>query len=508
MRTEIDPFRLLSRNTDEYGESGVLTKAINNLVLPNIKSRKRFLDIGSGFGNITKILARVFEKTIVVEPNKDYFNEVTTLNNVKGFNNKWEQTKIKKDKFNLVLAIHLLYYINKEEWIKQIQRMLNTLDAEGKLVITLQSEKSDAYKAPNKFLEKGSRVCSEELMSMLKKNSLHFESYELETIIWVNDKEGAKNIGKFLFTSHGADFSEDKAKALWTNKDSKVVLNNKQHLIICSLPKNLPELEAYLQGSNETQTTVKHLINAITPLLKNRNKNGKFSMLDVGCSDGTFTLSLLKELTKLMPDPRLITVEPEKPAYEEFSKRTQSLKFIKHENTTIQQFLKNNINKEGIFDFIMFSQSFYHFPKKEWNFIIKSANRLLKKNGFVVIVLDSHDCEAYRIKNLITKGKAVTLEFGDLYSAEDMEKFLRIKNIGFKTFSFPVNLFVKNNNKKVESFARHLAFLYRTYARLILPRYEKEVKKMLEMNKKGKDYLIENVVKGIMFKKIHAHTTE
>lgn len=266
---------------------------------------------------------------------------------------------------------------------------------------------------------------------------------------------------------------------------------------------NYTEHSSYLENSDETQATVSSLMTAITPFLYGHSKNEKFSMLDVGCGDGTFTFSLIPEITRVMPKFELSSIEPEVQAYKKFAERSQKndIKCIKHENTTIQQFLKHNLNQQEIFDFIMFSQSFYHFPREEWGFIIDQSGNLLKRDGLAAIILDYYEGEAYKLKDTITGGKAVTLEFGDFYSAEDIEKFLKMKNIVFASSSFPVQLFVKDDDKKLENFSRQLAFLYRTYPDVILPRYKEEVSGLLERNKGDGNYYIENIVKIITFHK-------
>jgi len=265
--------------------------------------------------------------------------------------------------------------------------------------------------------------------------------------------------------------------------------------------KNYPELKAYLEGSDETKTTLMGLTEILKTTVNGFDVNQNFVMLDVGCSDGELTLPLINNLKKIIPNLNLMAIEPESAAYQKFIEKVQNLDFIKHENIRIQQFLRNQQGKKDLFNFIMFSQSFYHFHKKEWKLIIESANQLLGKNGFIAIILDSHQCEAYKLKDLITNGKAETLEFGDLYSAEDMEKFLKTNGIKFKTFSFPIYLYVKADGKRLSNCARHLSFLYRTYPDRILPKYENKVRGLLENNKKNEDYYIRNLVKVVLFQK-------
>jgi len=225
-------FELLSRNTDEYGSKGVLVKALNTYVLPYI-SKNKFLDIASGPGNLTVILSKLFSETIIVEPNRKFFENVTNLIKCKGFNKRWEDVEIRKDKFDLILAIHVLYYIPKKVWLRQIERMISALDKNGKLVIVLQSQASRLYSFPNKFLKHESRINSEELMQILHNAGLKFTSHKLKTEIWTHNKKEAEILGNFLFDTHKVPMDSKKAIGLWSYKrDAKFFVDNRQHLIV------------------------------------------------------------------------------------------------------------------------------------------------------------------------------------------------------------------------------------------------------------------------------------
>ncbi len=225
-------FELLSRNTDEYGKKGVLIKALNTYVLPYI-SKNKLLEIGSGFGNLTVILSKLFSETAIVEPNRKFFKNVTNLIKCKGFNKRWEDVQMGKDKFDLILAVHVLYYIPKKVWLRQIGRMLSVLGKNGKLVIVLQSKASRLYSFPDKFLKHESRINSEELMQILHDAGIKFTSHKLKTEIWANTKKEAEIIGKFLFDTHNVPMDSKKAIDLWNYKrGAKFFVDNRQHLIV------------------------------------------------------------------------------------------------------------------------------------------------------------------------------------------------------------------------------------------------------------------------------------
>lgn len=267
-------------------------------------------------------------------------------------------------------------------------------------------------------------------------------------------------------------------------------------------PINYNELTEYLKGTNEAQETADNLVKTLAPYLKERDKTKLLRILDVGCSDGTFTFLYARQLRKLAPRIHLTAIEPEIPAYKKFVQRVkdENYDWVSYENIRIQEFLKRGGGEQ--YDLILFSQCWYHFPKDEWDFILDGAIKHLAEDGLIIIILDSHDCEAYKLKDRITGGKPDTLEFGDLHSAEDIEKLLKERNIEYGETSFPIYIFVKDDEQKFSRLARYLAFLYRTTAERILNDYQEDLETMIaESKKSGSHYTIENRVKIITFKK-------
>ena len=269
--------------------------------------------------------------------------------------------------------------------------------------------------------------------------------------------------------------------------------------------KNYPELRYYLEGSNESDITRDNLKKNLGTKITAYSSDYNFSMLDVGASDGEMSLPLAQWLRERFSNFKYTGVEPEMPAFEKLNKRIkeQSINYATTHNLKIEQYLTQTKDKKDLFDFIMFAQSLYHMPKEEWESIIESAIRLLKPKGFVIALLDSFEGEAYKLVDVITENKSRvdTLEFGDLYSAEDLEKFLSEKKISYKTERFSIFAFVNDGEKKVEEFARHLGFLYRTFTDKILKDYKEPTAKFLETIKKDGKYALENVVKAIIFQK-------
>lgn len=269
--------------------------------------------------------------------------------------------------------------------------------------------------------------------------------------------------------------------------------------------KNYPELRYYLEGSNESDITRDNLKKILGEKISAYPSDYKFSMLDVGASDGEMSLPLAQWLSEHFPNLSYTGVEPEVPAFVRLNERIKerNINYAITHNLKVEQYLAETSDRKELFDFIMFAQSLYHMPKEEWENIVESSIRLLKPRGFVIALLDSFEGEAYKRIGEMTdnKTRVDTLAFGDLYSAEDLEQFLSHKNISYSTEHFSIFAFVKDGEKKVEDFARHLAFLYRTSADKILEDYKESAAKFLEEIKKDDKYALENVVKAIIFQK-------
>lgn len=268
--------------------------------------------------------------------------------------------------------------------------------------------------------------------------------------------------------------------------------------------KNYPELRAYLEGSNESDITRENLKRILEKQLTDYSSDYPLRLLDVGSSDGEMSFSLVQWLKEKFVNFRYTAVEPERPAFERLLERIEKagIDYTETHNLTVEEYLSRVVkNQSGVFDLIIFSQSFYHIPKDEWDWIIADTIRLLKPKGFCVVILDSHQGQAYELKDVIMQGRADTLEFGDLYSAEDMEKFLSEKSINFSEEEFPIYIFIQDNKQKLSEFTRQLAFLYRTFPDKILSTHKEAVSEFLEKCRKGDRYALENTIKTIIFRK-------
>jgi SAM-dependent methyltransferase len=118
-------------------------------VIADLRHRRRFLDVGAGSGDLTIPLAQTFHETTIVEPNTAQIEFLRRryphfrLHNV-----TWSDADLGADRFDFILCSHVLYYLDKADWMPAIDKMGAHLEQDGRLVIVLQSpigELADFY---------------------------------------------------------------------------------------------------------------------------------------------------------------------------------------------------------------------------------------------------------------------------------------------------------------------------------------------------------------------------
>ena len=274
--------------------------------------------------------------------------------------------------------------------------------------------------------------------------------------------------------------------------------------------QNYPEFKTISESSNLSEAVRENLKLILGEKLKNIRRDSNFSMLDVGSSDGGMSLPLATWLKSDFKNFRYTAIEPEKPGFIKLNERIQqeAITYAQSHNLTVEQYLKTKSGEKELFDFILFSHVFYHIPKDKWDRVIADSQRLLKPNGFIIVILDSFEGRpASELADLITENKTRvdTLEFGDLYYAEDVEALLKRKGIDYSVDKFPVHITIQEGEQKLSDFARHLAFLYRTFPEKILAKYKDRLEEFLGRIKRDDKYVLEDINKVITFGRSNNH---
>lgn len=135
-------FELFVRSTNE---KQVLTAMIGKILwrsfpLEALEQEGSFLDVGAGSGDLAEPLLRYFSNGVAVEINAAEIRKLAArgLPNLEVLNGSLQEYEPRQN-FDMILASHMLYYLEPEERLVQTERVLSWLKEPGKLVIILNS---------------------------------------------------------------------------------------------------------------------------------------------------------------------------------------------------------------------------------------------------------------------------------------------------------------------------------------------------------------------------------
>lgn len=219
-------FEELIRYSDEYPN-------VRKIILPIIrwvKSRKRFLDCGSGNPiTLTNHISKFFDKTYVVEPKKSY----RKLYRNRGYillGSKVEDINVQESHFDLILCSHLFYYIPKEKWLGVIRSLYKSLNFGGVLILILHSENSDTFRHMNRMMNGKLDVSAEELERICK--DFHSETITYEGNINIPNREVYDKFMKFLKGACPTSPSAKKFKEVASNYQGINYMSNHGKIIL------------------------------------------------------------------------------------------------------------------------------------------------------------------------------------------------------------------------------------------------------------------------------------
>ncbi len=185
----------LEAGTEIEDELNYLKKALPNMFeqrLPQLCSESWcVLDIGCAEGTKSKLLIEFltgFGKVYytALEPAENQLQKfrlnihADNLVYIKLINAKWENYQ-PNQKYDFIYCSHAFYYI--QNWEDSINKMLNSLNENGKILIAMQKENNISYLISKEFsnLYDGEREeihHADELTDFLNKNNIQFEMIE------------------------------------------------------------------------------------------------------------------------------------------------------------------------------------------------------------------------------------------------------------------------------------------------------------------------------------------
>ncbi len=189
---------LLDFYTELTSEKEKLAKIILNL-LP--KNRDKYLDVGSGNGQLMSFLINEFNYIEAIESNKMFSKRLKLITN----NITWgkiEEINLYK-KFDFILASHVLGYISNELKPQVLKKIYEVMNKNGVLVFVYNSIKSDIFKIldiVNKNTLNKSNYSKTIINSSLwkEKNTSPFIVFEVKFPIQCTSESCIRNIINFL----------------------------------------------------------------------------------------------------------------------------------------------------------------------------------------------------------------------------------------------------------------------------------------------------------------------
>lgn len=127
--------------TSEHND--LIIDTIRQHVLPRLKQKTRFLDVGSGPAIITKNIAREFTYTAAIEPNQE-------LGDIyKNFSGIWHRCSFadyySSSLYDLILCAHVLYHLPDEELKNFVEKLLALTKLGGICVVALMAPRGQHH---------------------------------------------------------------------------------------------------------------------------------------------------------------------------------------------------------------------------------------------------------------------------------------------------------------------------------------------------------------------------
>ncbi|MFT3742439.1 MAG: class I SAM-dependent methyltransferase [Gammaproteobacteria bacterium] len=162
--------------------SPLTSDIIKRTVLPVLKKKERFLDIGAGPGRVTDDISSFFKETVTVEPKIEY---AKNLKNRSYTVLPCEfQTASIEETFDFILCSQVLYHVKIEEWLSFVMKIWRLLNNDGIALVVLGAARGPYYEFCIKL--HSAYHTSQNLIEILKKTGINF-SIEEEKVFYCTD---------------------------------------------------------------------------------------------------------------------------------------------------------------------------------------------------------------------------------------------------------------------------------------------------------------------------------
>lgn len=185
-------------HTDQKAKTiGWLTNLVNGL-----RSHALFVDAGAGDGSMTSALAKLFDRTIAIEPNSTLRAELAR----RCPEAEIVETPIGEARIgspaDLVLCSHVLYYIPQNVWTDTLDRLTSWLGAYGTAVVLLGNSNADVIALPREFFGRNIDLASTVQEFKARHDDFEILTHMLNCEVVVDDLESACTLTRFFLSDY------------------------------------------------------------------------------------------------------------------------------------------------------------------------------------------------------------------------------------------------------------------------------------------------------------------
>lgn len=185
-------------HTDQKKKTiGWLTDFVNEL-----RSHGLFVDAGAGEGSTTAVLAKMFDRTIAIEPNSAMRAELMR----RCPEAEIVQAPISEAEIaspvDFVLCSHVLYYIPPNDWTDTLERLTSWLGAYGAAVVLLGNSSADTIVLVREFFGKNIDLAPAVEEFKARHDDFKIVTHTLNCEVVVDDLESACTLTRFFLGNY------------------------------------------------------------------------------------------------------------------------------------------------------------------------------------------------------------------------------------------------------------------------------------------------------------------
>jgi len=185
-------------HTDQKAKTiGWLIDLVNGL-----RSHGLFVDAGAGDGSMTAALAKLFGRTIAIEPNGALRAELARrCPEAEIVEAPIDKAKIASPA-DFVLCSHVLYYIPQNDWIDTLERLTSWLGTYGTMVVLLGNCNADVIALPREFFGKNFDLAPTVQEFKARHDNFEIRTHTLNCEVVVDDLESACRLTRFFLSDY------------------------------------------------------------------------------------------------------------------------------------------------------------------------------------------------------------------------------------------------------------------------------------------------------------------